>query len=87
MSRKYIWLMALVVGALLVAACGPEMVTPTPIAELTATSPSSVSEATADTPESSPPPSSGEYPVDADDWHVLGSPDAPVTILDYSDFQ
>jgi hypothetical protein len=26
-------------------------------------------------------------PVDADDWHVLGSPDAAVTMIEYSDFQ
>jgi hypothetical protein len=87
MSRRHIWLIALVVGTLLVAACGPEMITPTPIAEPTVTSPSSVLEATVDTPEPSPSPFSGEYPVHPDDWHVLGSPDAPVTILDYSDFQ
>ena len=26
-------------------------------------------------------------PVSADDWHVLGSAEAPVTIIEYSDFQ
>lgn len=31
--------------------------------------------------------SPGDLPVSADDWHVIGSPDAKVTIIEYSDFQ
>ena len=50
-------------------------------------------------PEPAPPTSTGadEEPVPtsapttidgpARDWNVLGSPEAPVTVLDYSDFQ
>jgi hypothetical protein len=33
------------------------------------------------------PLSSVDLPVDEDDWHVLGSPDALVTIVEYSEFQ
>jgi hypothetical protein len=32
-------------------------------------------------------PSAAPLPVDEDDWHVLGSPEASVTIVEYSDFQ
>jgi hypothetical protein len=28
-----------------------------------------------------------DLPVNEDDWHVLGSADAEVTIVEYSDFQ
>ncbi len=95
MIRRSSWLMALLVVVLLVAACGPEMATPTPSTESTdvepsATvadaSPSATVEEASNTPESQNPPSA-ELPVDSDDWHVLGLPDAPVTIIEYSDFQ
>ena len=82
MRRKYGWLALLMILALFVAACGPEMATPTPRGEEVAAA------ATEEVPESEPESSSpGDFPVDADDWHVLGSPDAPVTIFEYSDFQ
>ncbi len=95
MSRKRGWLFVLVVVALLVAACGPEMATPTPsVVGDTESPPTSAPASETAAPEPSPsdtedvkPPSSGESPVDAGDWRVLGSPDAPVTIVDYSDFQ
>jgi protein-disulfide isomerase len=104
MNRKAIWLLALVSLVLVVAACGPEMATPTPgeaaVAPGAATTgpedappagtkedaATSVPAATAEAP-SLEPPSSVDLPVDEDDWHVLGSPDAPVTIVEYSEFQ
>jgi protein-disulfide isomerase len=68
------------------------MATPTPqqvTAEVDAPT-----EAVADNPAAvesdvptAPPQAPAERPVSADDWHVLGSPDAPVTIVEYSDFQ
>ena len=86
MQRKTNWLIVLVVAALLLVACGPEMVTPTQGADsATITSPPPT-ESAGESPASPQPPSE-EVPVDADDWHVLGSPDAPVTMVEYSDFQ
>ena len=85
MRRKYSWLLMLLVASLLVAACGPEMVTPTPAATSDG---GGESEATAPA-EGEEPEASGsiEYQVDENDWHVLGSPDALVTMVEYSDFQ
>lgn len=86
MQKKMSWLIVLVTLALLLVACGPEMVTPTPGADSTTkTSPPPTESAGENS--GSPQPPSGEVPVDADDWHVLGSPDAPVTMVEYSDFQ
>jgi hypothetical protein len=94
MNKRYGWFILLVVVALLVAACGPQFATPTPagedlpantaapVAETSPSEPSAVAEPTQ--PEL---PSAGELPVDPDDWRALGSPDAPVTMIDYSDFQ
>ena len=89
MSRKHgwtlVWILSAVVVALLVAACGPEMATSTPrVVDDTESPPTA---APAGETEDVKPPDSGELPVDADDWRVLGSPDAPITIVEYSDFQ
>jgi hypothetical protein len=86
MRRKYSWLLGLLVVAMLVAACGPEMSTPTPVATSDG---GGASQPTAPTEEDQEPtaPVVGELPVDAEDWHVLGAPDAPVTMIEYSDFQ
>jgi protein-disulfide isomerase len=95
MSRKHGWLLVLLVVALLIAACGPEMATPTArVASDTESSPTAAPAGETAEPEPSAsetedvkPPASGELPVAADDWRVLGSPDAPITIIEYSDFQ
>ncbi|MGD8794346.1 MAG: hypothetical protein PVF47_17480 [Anaerolineae bacterium] len=94
MKKGYGWFILLVVVVFLVAACGPQFATPTPAGEdlpantaapATETAPSEPS-AVAE-PTQPEPPSTGELPVDPDDWHALGSPDAPVTMIDFSDFQ
>jgi protein-disulfide isomerase len=99
MSRKHSWLMMLVVVVLLIAACGPEMATPTPSSqavntnppptpgsEVVDTNPSPTAAPAGETPTSKPLVSS-ELPLESDDWHVLGALDAPVSITEYSDFQ
>ncbi len=86
MRRKHGWLIALLTVALLVAACGPQMTTPTPRAESDEVSAPPTGAPVGETAESGPS-APGELPVDADDWHVLGSPDAPVIVVEYSDFQ
>ena len=90
--RRFAWLVLLVVLALVLAACGPEMATPTPGGELEGASQSptaapSGETAGAESGSTVSAPTSADLPVDADDWHVLGSPDAAVTIVEYSDFQ
>ena len=90
MKRGIGWLIVLVVVALLVAACGPSMATPTPGEKASEESPSATAAPVEETSTPQVKPSvesSTEYPVDADDWHILGSPDAPVTIVEYADFQ
>jgi protein-disulfide isomerase len=93
MTQKHGWLVVLVLVALLVAACGPQMATPTPSEEVAASdSPTDapVGKTPTATEEQEPtqePQAPADLPVNPDDWHVLGSPDAPVTIIEYSDFQ
>jgi len=77
MKQRHSWLLGLLVLALVLAACGPDMATPTAAPE--PTSGGEELQATA--------PPAVDYPVDGDDWHVLGEPDAPVTMIEYSDFQ
>lgn len=92
MKRIHGWFIVLLLAALLLSACGPEMVTPTPAEEaggVDTAAPASAPTENAPQPTATQPsaPSAGELPVDSEDWHVLGSPDALVTIIEYSDFQ
>jgi protein-disulfide isomerase len=95
MGNRSSWLVALLVAALLIAACAPEMATPTPSGESADNSasataadmgPSATVEEAGEASESQPAAAAALL-VDSDDWRVLGSPDAPVTIVEYSDFQ
>lgn len=90
MGKKHGWLIALVILALLVAACGPTMSTPTPSGDSSSSGTASVEKtptASQEPAPTEPPTSGGDLPVDENDWHVLGSPDALVTMVDYSDYQ
>lgn len=68
-------LIALLTSVLLVATCGHQMATPTPGSQ----SARSGSPSELDGP--------ADRLVPDDDWHALGSSDAPVTIVECSDFQ
>ncbi|MGD8491594.1 MAG: hypothetical protein PVJ26_00435 [Anaerolineae bacterium] len=91
MRMKSGWFVVLVALALLVAACGPQMATPTADVPDETGDTQKGDTATAETSTGGETeqeePATGELPVDSDDWHVLGAPDAPVTIVEYADFQ
>jgi protein-disulfide isomerase len=80
------WFLIVVVAALLLAACGPQMATVEPGAGSTS-APAATEVQAAETPQEPTPSSGSEIVVDPDDWHVQGSADAPVTLIEYSDFQ
>ena len=83
MRLKHTWLAALVALALLVAACGPDMSTSTPGGQATASTQAPTQAATTAVTQS---PTTGPV-VDPNDWRTLGSADAKVTLIEYSDFQ
>ena len=87
MRRAFGLLALLVILALLVAACGPKMATPTPQSEEVAQAEPTDAEPEEEESPEAESEAPQDLPVDADDWHVLGSPDAPVTMIEYSDFQ
>ena len=86
MSNRHGWLILMTLVAFLLAACGPEMATPTAGVDApTDTDAAAVETAPATSQAEVLPP--GALPVDPDDWRALGAPDAPVTIVEYTDFQ
>ena len=90
MHLKRVWLVALaalVALALLVAACGPDMSTSTPGGQATAPTQAATPVATQGVQATDTPAASGELPVDPNDWRTLGSAEAKVTLIEYSDFQ
>ena len=91
MRPNSIWFLVLVIAALLVAACGPQMATSLPVEEASSTpaSPSATEapQATQESPSGGAGSGAGYEVVDPNDWHVQGTAEAPVTIVEYSDFQ
>jgi hypothetical protein len=83
MNLKRMWLVALV-ALVMVAACGPDMATPIPTGQ--ATAPTQAATPPGETPEATQSPAPGPA-VDPNDWRTLGSADAKVTLMEYSDFQ
>ena len=83
MRLKHGWSIVLVVVVLAVAACGPLTADPTPGGEAVASQAPPLEQAPTEEADTAASIAS----VDTDDWRVLGSPDAPVTIVEHSDFQ
>jgi len=86
MRLKRTWLAVLIALALVVAACGPDMSTPTPSGQATASTQAPTQAATP-VQATDTPVELGDLPVDPNDWRTLGSADAKVTLIEYSDFQ
>jgi protein-disulfide isomerase len=92
MRLKHGWSIVLVVVVLAVAACGPLTADPTPGGEAVASQAPPLEQAQETATQEKAPTeeavtAASIASVGTDDWHVLGSPDAPVTIVEYSDFQ
>ncbi|MBN1659248.1 MAG: hypothetical protein JXA93_12645 [Anaerolineae bacterium] len=89
MSWRHSSLIVLVLVVLLVGACGPmptDSATPAEIGTPTQAPADADTPAPATLAPEGPAPEPGQA-VDPDDYHVLGEPAAPVTIVEYSDFQ
>jgi uncharacterized lipoprotein YbaY len=91
MKQKRVWLIALAIVVMLVAACGPQPATPTPKATVgasptvqAATTP--VATTVVQPTATAVPLDLSKLPVDPNDWHALGPADAKVTIVEYSEF-
>ncbi|HID85920.1 MAG TPA: hypothetical protein EYP55_00900 [Anaerolineae bacterium] len=82
MNPKRFVPLGLLIAALVVAACGPKA-TPTPLPPTEPPAP------TATTKAPKPPVSEGEVPMGFTEEGApyRGDPDAPVTLVEYSDYQ
>jgi len=86
MNLKRIWLIALVVLAL-VAACGPAITTPVPSGQATVSTQAPTKRRHCDQDTGGDQVASAAPTQDPNDWRTLGSADAKITLIEYSDFQ
>ena len=89
MSWRHSSLVVLVLVALLVGACG-SLPTDSPTAAETGAPTTSPTAADTPVPATSAPEGPAAEPgdvADPDNYRAMGQPDAPVTIIEYSDFQ
>jgi len=89
MSWRHSSLVVLALVVLLVGACGSLPTDSAPAAQ-TGGPTEAVTDVDTPAPATSAPDATAAEPgemADPDDYHFLGAPDAPVTIVEYSDFQ
>ncbi len=97
MKRRQGWLSALALAALLLAACGPQLATPTPkaagttptvpVAQTPGAQTAVPTQIAATQVPTAVPVNPADLPVDPNDYHTIGQATAPVEFIEYSDFQ